>query len=101
MVKPHIKNMFKRIPFRIFLPVVLTVLLFNSLRRSLVIWLTVPLAVVGVAIGLLSSNLPLTFPALLAMLSLTGMILKNGIVLVDQVTARSVVPIPRMASARY
>jgi len=38
-----------------------------------------------VAVGLLATNMPLTFPALLAMLALTGMILKNGIVLVDQI----------------
>jgi multidrug efflux pump subunit AcrB len=82
-----LQGAFGSLPIALLLMFVLTVLLFNSLRRSLVIWLTVPLAVVGVAIGLLSSNLPLTFPALLAMLSLTGMILKNGIVLVDQVTA--------------
>jgi multidrug efflux pump subunit AcrB len=80
-----LQGAFGSLPIALLLMFVLTVLLFNSLRRSLVIWLTVPLAVVGVAIGLLSSNLPLTFPALLAMLSLTGMILKNGIVLVDQV----------------
>jgi multidrug efflux pump subunit AcrB len=66
---------------------VLTVLLFDSFRRPVVIWLTVPLAVVGVAIGLLATNMPLTFPALLGMLALTGMILKNGIVLIDQIMA--------------
>jgi multidrug efflux pump subunit AcrB len=52
-----------------------------------VIWLTVPLSLIGVSIGLLSTNLPLSFPAILGMLALTGMILKNGIVLIDQVMA--------------
>ena len=49
------------------------------------IWLTVPLSLIGVSVGLLSMNLPLTFPAILGILALTGMILKNGIVLIDQV----------------
>lgn len=82
-----LKGAFGSLPLALLLMFVLTVLLFNSLRRSVVIWLTVPLLLVGVAIGLLSMNLPLTFPAILGMLALTGMILKNGIVLVDQVMA--------------
>jgi multidrug efflux pump subunit AcrB len=45
----------------------------------------VPLSLIGVSIGLLSMNLPLTFPAILGVLALTGMILKNGIVLIDQI----------------
>jgi multidrug efflux pump subunit AcrB len=80
-----IKGAFGGLPLALLAMFALTVLLFNSFRRSLVIWLTVPLAVVGVTIGLLATDLPLTFPALLGMLALTGMILKNGIVLIDQV----------------
>jgi len=80
-----LKGAFGDLPLALLLMFVLTVLLFNSLRRSLVIWLTVPLLLIGVSIGLLGMNLPLTFPAILGMLALTGMILKNGIVLVDQI----------------
>jgi multidrug efflux pump subunit AcrB len=80
-----LKGAFGDLPLALLFMFVLTVLLFNSLRRSLVIWLTVPLLLIGVSIGLLGMNLPLTFPAILGMLALTGMILKNGIVLVDQV----------------
>jgi len=80
-----LKGAFGGLPLALLVMFVLTVLLFNSLRRSLVIWLTVPLSLIGVSIGLLSMNLPLTFPAILGMLALTGMILKNGIVLIDQV----------------
>jgi multidrug efflux pump subunit AcrB len=80
-----LKGAFGSLPLALLVMFMLTVLLFDSLRRPLVIWLTVPLVVIGVAIGLLITNLPLTFPALLAMLALTGMNLKNGIVLVDQI----------------
>lgn len=76
---------FGKLPLALLAMFVLTVVLFNSLRRSLVIWLTVPLSLIGVSIGLLSMNLPLTFPAILGVLALTGMILKNGIVLIDQI----------------
>mgnify|MGYP001815279076 FL=1 len=80
-----LKGAFGGLPLALVAMFVLTVLLFNSLQRSLVIWLTVPLSLIGVSIGLLTMNLPLTFPAILGMLALTGMILKNGIVLIDQV----------------
>ncbi|NAW68470.1 AcrB/AcrD/AcrF family protein [Vibrio sp. V27_P1S3P104] len=63
----------------------ITVLLFNSLRQPIVIWLTVPLAVIGVAFGLLVLDAPLSFMAIIGMLSLSGMIIKNSIVLVDQI----------------
>jgi len=80
-----LKSAFGGLPLALLAMFVLTVLLFNSLRRALVIWLTVPLEIVGVTVGLLAMNLPLTFAAILGMLALTGMILKNGIVLIDQV----------------
>ncbi|NRA54950.1 MAG: efflux RND transporter permease subunit [Gammaproteobacteria bacterium] len=64
---------------------VITVLLFNSIRGPLVIWATVPLAIIGVSFGLLVMNAPFSFMALLGLLSLSGMLIKNGIVLVDQI----------------
>ncbi|MCV6590131.1 MAG: efflux RND transporter permease subunit [Marinobacterium sp.] len=63
----------------------ITVLLFNSLRKPLVIWATVPLAVTGMTAGLLALDLPFGFMAMLGALSLSGMLLKNGIVLLDQI----------------
>ncbi|WP_462159942.1 efflux RND transporter permease subunit [Pseudoalteromonas sp. GB56] len=63
----------------------ITVLLFNSVRQPLVIWATVPLAIVGVSAGLLSMNASFGFMSLLGLLSLSGMLIKNGIVLVDQI----------------
>ncbi len=63
----------------------ITVLLFNSVKKPLVIWATVPLAIVGVSAGLLLMNAAFSFMALLGLLSLSGMLIKNGIVLVDQI----------------
>ena len=64
---------------------VITVLLFNSIKSPLVIWATVPLALIGVTCGMLLMNAPFSFMALLGLLSLSGMLIKNGIVLVDQI----------------
>jgi multidrug efflux pump subunit AcrB len=63
----------------------ITVFLFNSVKLPLIVWLTVPLALIGVTSGLLLLNTPFGFMALLGFLSLSGMLLKNGIVLIDQI----------------
>jgi len=62
----------------------ITVVLFNSLRQPAVIWANVPLALIGVTVGLLVTKQPFGFMALLGFLSLMGMLLKNAIVLVDE-----------------
>jgi multidrug efflux pump subunit AcrB len=70
----------------VFLAMVLVVVfLFNSLRKPLVIFLTVPLALIGVTVGLLSMDQPFGFMALLGLLSLIGMMIKNAIVLIDEI----------------
>jgi multidrug efflux pump subunit AcrB len=65
--------------------VLITIILFNSLKQPLIIWLTVPLAVIGVTAGLLLSDQPFGFMALLGILSLSGMLIKNAIVLIDEI----------------
>ncbi|NOH85418.1 efflux RND transporter permease subunit [Vibrio sp. 03-59-1] len=78
-------SLFGSLPMGYLLMFIITMLLFNSVRKPLVIWFTVPLAIIGVSVGLLGSNLPFSFTAFLGLLSLSGMILKNGIVLLDQI----------------
>jgi multidrug efflux pump subunit AcrB len=64
---------------------VISVLLFGRLGQPLVIWLVVPMSATGVVLGLLISGLPFSFTALLGFLSLSGMLMKNAIVLVDEI----------------
>ena len=66
----------------------ITVLMFGRLRQPLVIWLTVPMVVGGVALSLLAAGMPFTFPASLGLLSLAGMLIKNCIVLADEIDKR-------------
>ncbi len=63
----------------------ITVLLFGKLRQTAVIWTIVPMAINGVALGLLFTGLPFSFTALLGLLSLSGMLIKNAIVLVEEI----------------
>ncbi len=73
------------IPVFIVMMMLITVALFHDLRQTAVIWLVVPLAVIGVSVGLLSTGQPFGFMALLGFLSLSGMLIKNAIVLVDEI----------------
>ncbi|MDJ0869300.1 MAG: efflux RND transporter permease subunit [Myxococcota bacterium] len=75
------------LPFFVTLMALIVVILFNNLRQPLVIWLTVPLAMVGVSSGLLAFDQPFNFMAILGTLSLVGMLIKNSIVLIDEINA--------------
>jgi multidrug efflux pump subunit AcrB len=73
------------VPTFVLLMVLITICLFNSLKQPLVIWLNVPLALIGVTAGLLLTGQPFGFMSILGFLSLMGMLIKNAIVLVDQI----------------
>lgn len=72
------------IPLGLLAMVLVTIALFNALRQPAVIWLIVPLALIGVVFGLIVTGTPLEFMAILGLLSLSGLLIKNGVVLVDQ-----------------
>lgn len=64
---------------------IITVLMFSSLKNAVAIWLTVPLAMIGVTFGFLLTGIPFGFMALIGLLSLSGMLIRNGIVLVEEI----------------
>lgn len=78
--------------------VLITILLFGGVRQAVVVWLVVPMSICGVTIGLLLSGIPFGFMALLGLLSLTGLLLKNAIVLVEEIDARIDDGAPRMTA---
>ncbi len=67
--------------------IILTIIvaLFNAMRPPLIIILTIPFALIGIVAGLLPTGTPFGFMALLGAMSLAGMMIKNAIVLLDQV----------------
>jgi len=77
--------LFSNIPPTIVLVLLILIILFNAIRQPLIICLTVPLAIIGVVVGLLVTVQPFGFMALLGFLSLAGMLIKNAIVLIDQI----------------
>jgi multidrug efflux pump subunit AcrB len=72
-------------PLTAILMVLIIIMLFNSIKQPLIILLTVPLALIGVALGLYIFDQPFDFMALLGFLSLVGMLIKGAIVLIDQI----------------
>ncbi len=77
--------LFGKIPMTVILMVLIIILMFNTVRQPLIIWLCVPLALIGVVAGLLITNKAFEFMALLGFLSLTGMLIKNAVVLLEQI----------------
>jgi multidrug efflux pump subunit AcrB len=73
------------LPFVMGLMVLIVVCLFNSLRTTLLIWLVMPLAIIGVTVGLLLTGFPFGFMALLGVLALSGELIKNQIVVLSKV----------------
>jgi multidrug efflux pump subunit AcrB len=65
--------------------VLLLVAQFNSIRKPLIILTTIPLGLIGVTIGLLISNSIFGFFTILGIISLSGIIINNAIVLIDRI----------------
>ena len=63
----------------------LLMLQLGSFSRSLLVVLSAPLGLIGVAIALLVTGRPMGFVALLGIISLAGMIMRNSVILVDQI----------------
>ena len=73
------------LPFFLLIMVLIVLTLFNCIKTTLIIWITVPFALIGIVAGLLLAGQPFGFMALLGALSLSGMLIKNGIVLIDEI----------------
>jgi len=73
------------LPHCVFVIIVLLVWQFNSFRRPLIIFITIPLAFIGSFVGLIIMRAPFDFFAMLGLLSLAGVIINNGIVLIDKI----------------
>jgi multidrug efflux pump subunit AcrB len=73
------------LPIMLAIMVFICVCLFNSIRSTLLMWLIMPLAAIGVIAGLLLTRMPFTFMALLGVLSLGGELIKMQIVVLSKI----------------
>jgi multidrug efflux pump len=72
-------------PLIVITTLTLLMLQLGSFSRAMLVVLTAPLGIIGVAVALLVSGRPMGFVALLGIISLSGMIMRNSVILVDQI----------------
>ncbi|MGL5830593.1 MAG: efflux RND transporter permease subunit [Candidatus Altimarinota bacterium] len=78
-----------------FLLIIITLVLqFNSFRKAALILVTIPLAITGVFFGSVLLGFTLSFPSLIGILALFGIVVKNAIILVDKINLNIKVGIP-------
>jgi multidrug efflux pump subunit AcrB len=72
-------------PLMLFIMFTLLMLQLHSFSRSVLVFLTAPMGIAGVAAALLLLNRPFGFVALLGVIALMGMIMRNSVILIDQI----------------
>jgi multidrug efflux pump subunit AcrB len=75
----------KNLPLTLLIFIIILTLLYNSYKKPLIILLAVPLMLIGIVVALYITGAPFGFFATLGLLGLIGMVIKNVIVLMDQV----------------
>ncbi|MCM1140646.1 MAG: efflux RND transporter permease subunit [Muribaculum sp.] len=79
------QNILKYIPLTVLLIVSILLLLFNSWKKVILVLICFPFVLVGIVPLLLITKQPLTFMAIIGLIGLMGMMIKNAIVLVDEI----------------
>ena len=77
--------LFAALPGGFVLMIIASILLFGRIRQPLIIWMVVPMAIIGITAGLLATGGAFDFMALLGGLSLVGLLIKNAIVLIEEI----------------
>ena len=78
--------LFKNFPLAIILMIAILIMLFKDYRKPLIIFCCIPFIVVGVVAVMLITGQTFNFVAIVGTLGLIGMLIKNGIVLMDEIT---------------
>ncbi|MBC7576986.1 MAG: efflux RND transporter permease subunit [Tardiphaga sp.] len=72
-------------PLMVIIMLTLLMIQLQSFSRLILVFLTAPLGIVGASLGLNVANAPFGFVALLGLIALAGMIMRNAVILVDQI----------------
>ena len=87
-------SIFANVPVMLFIIFTLLMLQLQSFSRAMLVFLTGPMGIVGVAAALLLLNRPFGFVAMLGVIALTGMIIRNSVILIDQIEKDRAVGMP-------
>lgn len=88
------KYLFMNLPIAIIVMFSVLVYLFRDFRKPMIIFLCLPLAYIGIVFGILISGKPFSFVAIVGALGLIGMMIKNGVVLIDEITLQMNAGVP-------
>jgi multidrug efflux pump subunit AcrB len=80
--------LFRNLPLSIILMITILLMLFNDYRKTLIIFCCIPLILAGVVVAMLLSGKTFGFVSIVCILGLIGMMVKNGIVLMDEINIR-------------
>ena len=80
-----VKSVLRAMIIALVLIVSTLIIQFNSFRKALIVLVPIPLALIGVFIGMAIFDVPLSFPGLIGILALFGIVVKNAIILVDKI----------------
>jgi len=83
--KEAMGSIIAKLPISFLIIVLLLVLQFNSLRKTIIILSTIPFGLIGLVAGLLIAKSFFSFTAFLGLISLAGIIINNAIVLIDRI----------------
>ncbi len=78
-------SIFVLFPLMVLVMLTLLMIQLQSFSRLFLVFLTAPLGIVGASLGLNIANQPFGFVALLGLIALAGMIMRNAVILVDQI----------------
>jgi multidrug efflux pump len=78
-------SIFVLFPLMVIVMLTLLMIQLQNFSRLLLVFLTAPLGIVGASLGLNVANQPFGFVALLGLIALAGMIMRNAVILVDQI----------------
>src|SRR5690242_8086396 len=78
-------SIFALFPLMIFVMLTLLMIQLQSVSRLILVFLTAPLGIIGASLGLNVADKPFGFVALLGLIALAGMIMRNAVILVDQI----------------
>ena len=82
------KYLFMNLPLAVVLMIGILILLFKDYRKPAIILLSIPMVVIGVILAMLVTGKTFDFVAIVGTLGLIGMIVKNGIVLMDEISLK-------------
>lgn len=87
-IQKSFADMFRAMILAVLLIASLLVLQFESFKQALIILITIPLALIGVFPGLAVLNLPLSFPGIIGIVALVGIVVNNAILLIATINKR-------------